>query len=251
MATTYSIATQKGGTGKTSTAISIAAGLGRQGKRVLLIDVDAQANASKVLLTHYQSLKKDDTVYLTLIERKPLRIHQTAVPHLDIVPGHILLSETDMALATAIDHRESRLKTQLEKVHDHYDYVIIDCPPSLGWQTINALTASNFVIVVIEPGYFELDSTVQFSKTVREVQEFFNPSLTMKGFLFTKSDPTNNSKVSLNLLRSTYPEHVLKSVIPRNVDMKDANASNKDIFAYNPHSRAAEAYQRLIEEVFA
>jgi chromosome partitioning protein len=250
MATIYSIATQKGGTGKTSTSISISAGLARKGKRVLLVDIDAQANSSKVLLINYQSIKKDETLYTTLIDRKPLSIHHTDLANLDIVPGHILLSETDMALATAIDHRESRLKNQLDKVIDRYNFVIIDCPPSLGWQTINALTASNYVIVVIEPGYFELDSTIQFGKTVREVQEFFNPGLKMRGFLFTKSDPTNSSKVSLRLLKETYPEHVLKTVIPRNVDMKEANASNKDIFAYNPSSRAAEAYERLIEEVF-
>jgi|SRR5215207_4879580 chromosome partitioning protein len=250
MAKTYSIATQKGGTGKTSTSISIAAGLARSGKRALLIDVDAQANASKVLLRDYQRLTKAETVYVTLIERQPLKIHPTEVPNLDIVPGHILLSDTDMSLATALDHRESRLATQLRKVRDRYDFIIIDCPPSLGWQTLNALTASDYVIVVIEPGYFELDSTIQFSKTVRQVQEDFNPALTMRGFLFTKSDPTNNSKMSLTLLRETYPEHVLRSVIPRNVDMKDANSNKQDIFAFNPKSRAAEAYQRLIEEVF-
>jgi chromosome partitioning protein len=250
MATVYSIATQKGGTGKTSTSISVAAGLARKGKRALLIDIDAQANSSKVLLHHYQQLDKSETLYVTIIEKQPLRIHPTTIPNLDIAPGHILLSDTDMALTTAIDHRESRLANQLNKVKDRYDFVIIDCPPSLGWQTINALTASDSVIVVIEPGYFELDSTVQFSKTVSEVKENFNPQLAIRGYLFTKSDSTNNSKISLELLRSAYPNHVLKTVIPRNVDMKNANSSKKDIFGFDPHSRAAEAYGRLIEEVF-
>jgi chromosome partitioning protein len=250
MATVYSIATQKGGTGKTSTSISLSAGLARNGKRVLLIDIDAQANASKVLLRNYQQLQKSDTLYVTIIEKKPLRIQPSGTPNLDIVPGHILLSDTDMALTTAIDHRESRLAKQLRKVKDQYDFVIIDCPPSLGWQTINALTASDYVIVVIEPGYFELDSTVQFSKTVNEVRENFNPDLAIRGYLFTKSDPTNNSKISLKLLRDSYPNHVLNTVIPRTVDMKDANATKKDIFGFNPHSKAAEAYRQLIQEVF-
>src|SRR5215213_2811966 len=134
MATVYSIATQKGGTGKTSTSISVSAGLARRGKRVLLIDIGAQANSSKVLLQNYQQIDKSDTLYVTIIDRRPLKVHPTDVPNLDIVPGHILLSDTDMALTTAIDHRESRLTNQLKKVKDKYDFVIIDCPPSLGWQ---------------------------------------------------------------------------------------------------------------------
>src|SRR5436189_1432557 len=112
------IASQKGGTGKTSTAISLSAGLARKGKRVLLIDMDSQANSSKVLLSHYPKLDKNQTVYTTIIDRKPLPILQSNIKNLDIVPSHILLSETDVALTTAIDHREARLKNELDKVKD-------------------------------------------------------------------------------------------------------------------------------------
>jgi chromosome partitioning protein len=250
MAQVYSIAIQKGGTGKTSTSISLAAGLAKRGKNVLLVDADAQANASKVLVPEYNDLPKEETIYITILERKPLPVRPSKVPNLDIVPSHILVSDTDMSLASAIDHREARLKIQLDKIKDKYDFVIIDCPPALNWQTINALTASDYIIAVVEPGGFELDSTIQFGRTVTRVQEEFNPNLTLKGFLFAKSDPTNNSRVCLSLLRRAYPEHVLKTVIPRNVDMREANTGNKDIFEYNPRSRAAEAYQRLIDEVF-
>lgn len=251
MGRVLSIASQKGGTGKTSTAISIAAGLARAGKRVLLIDIDSQANASKVLLHNYQTeIKRDETLYTTIIERKPLPIHQTLVPNLEVAPSHILLSDTDLVLTSALDHRESRLKTQLDKVKAHYDYVFIDCPPALGWLSINAFTASDEIIVVVSPGYFELDSTIQIGKTIREVQENFNSPLRMRGFLFTMSDPTINSKTSIKLLRQTYPEHVLNTVIPRNVELKDASFNKQDIFASSPNSRAAQAYQRLIEEVF-
>jgi chromosome partitioning protein len=248
--TVFSIASQKGGTGKSSTSISLAAGLARRGKHILLVDVDSQANSSKVLVPDYQILRKEETVYTTILERQALPVHPTTVPNLDIAPSHILLSQTDIALTAAIDHRESRLKNALDKIKGRYDHVIIDCPPALSWLTINAFTASDYIIVVISPGYFELESTIQITKTINEVQEYFNPALKMRGFLFTMSDPTINTKNSLQLLHQTYPEHVLSTVIPRNVDLKDASMAKQDIFAYDPNSRAAVAYQKLIEEVF-
>jgi chromosome partitioning protein len=251
MSNVYSIASQKGGTGKTSTSISLAAGLARAGRKVLLIDIDSQANASKVLIPTYQDdITKDASLYRTMIERKPLAIRSTTVEGLDIVPSHILLSDTDVVLTTAIDHREARLKVELDKVRDNYDYVFIDCPPTLGWLSINAFTASDEVIIVISPGYFELESTIQISRTLTEVRENFNPSLRLCGFLFTMSDPTVNSRTSIKLLRQTYPDQVLTTIIPRNVDLKDASFEKKDIFIYAPKSTAAQAYQRLIEEVF-
>jgi chromosome partitioning protein len=224
--------------------------LARRGKHILLVDVDSQANSSKVLVPDYQILRKEETVYITILERQPLPVHPTTVPNLDIAPSHILLSQTDIALTAAIDHRESRLKNALDKIKGRYDHVIIDCPPALSWLTINAFTASDYIIVVISPGYFELESTIQITKTIEEVQEYFNSALKMRGFLFTMSDPTVNAKNSLQLLHQTYPEHVLSTVIPRNVDLKDASMAKQDIFAYAPDSRAAVAYQKLIEEVF-
>src|SRR6266498_1175603 len=119
----YSIASQKGGTGKTSTSISLAAGLARRAKKVLLIDIDSQANASKVLLPNYQALRKEETIYATILDRNALPIHQTGVSGLDLIPSHILLSQTDITLTTALDHREARLKSQLDKVREHYDFV--------------------------------------------------------------------------------------------------------------------------------
>lgn len=244
------IASQKGGTGKTTTSISLAAGVARKGKKTLLIDIDSQANASKVLLADYQEVKAEQTIYATILRKKPLPVHPTAIPNLDIVPSHILLSNTDIELTTAIDHREARLKSKLEKIKDQYDYVFIDCPPTLSWLTINAFTAADLVIVVVSPGYFELDSIIQISKTVREVQEFFNPALKIAGFLFTMSEPTVNTKTSLQILRQTYTDNVLNTIIPRNTDIKDAHMSKKDIFGYNPQSKSALAYQKLIHELF-
>jgi len=247
----YAISSQKGGTGKTTTSISLAAGLARRDKRILLIDIDSQANSSKVLLPNYQTIPASNTVCATILERKPLPVHETTVPNLAIVPSHILLSNTDIELTTAIDHREARLKAQIDAIRDQYDHIFIDCPPALSWLTINAFTAADRVIVVVSPGYFELDSIVQISKTIEEVRQFFNPSLEIAGFLFTMSDPTINTETSLKLLRQTYTGQVLMTVIPRNTDVRDAHFQKQDIFAFNPHAKAAHAYAKLIDELFA
>src|SRR5829696_6663403 len=198
-----SVASQKGGTGKTSTSISLAAGLARKGKRVLLIDIDSQANSSKVLVPDYPQIPSDQTIYATILERKPLPVHQTSVNNLSIVPSHILVSNTDIELTTAKDHREARLKTELENIKDQFDFVFIDNPPALGWLTLNSFTASDSVMVVVSPGYFELDSLVQLAKTLDEVREYFNRNLELLGYLFTMSEPTLNTSASIQILRQT------------------------------------------------
>jgi len=245
-----SVASQKGGVGKTSTAISLAAGLARKGKHTLLVDIDSQANTSKVLVPNYPDIRAENTIYATIINRNPLPVHDTNIPNLSLVPSHILLSNTDIELTTAIDHREARLKTELDKIAGNYEFVLIDCPPTLSWLTINALTASDKVIVVVAPGYFELDSIVQISKTLNEVREYFNPGLELIGFLFTMSDPTINTSTSLQILRQTYTDKVLKTIIPRNTDLRDAHFNRKDIFSFNPNAKAAQAYSKLIHELF-
>ncbi len=245
-----SVASQKGGTGKTTTSISLASGLARLGKRVLLIDVDSQANSSKTLLPDYQNIPKEETIFVTIMERKPLPIRKAHLPTLDIVPSHILLSTTDIELTTAKDHREARLKTQIERIKGNYDHIIMDCPPALSWLTMNAFTASDAVLVVVSPGYFELDSLGQLGRAISEVKELFNPSLGLLGYLFTMSDPTVNSKQSLQLLRQTYTSDVLKTVIPRNTDIRDAHFMHQDIFGSNPKAASANGYRKLIKELF-
>ena len=245
----FAIASQKGGVGKTSTSISLAAGIAHKGKKVLLVDIDSQANSSKVLIRDYQALKKERTICATILERSSLPIHPTQLPHLDIVPSHILLSNTDMELTTAIDHREARLKKELDLITSQYAYIFIDCPPTLSWLTINAMTAADKVIVVVSPGYFELDSIVQIRKTIEEVQKLFNPHLELAGFLFTMSDPTVNSKTSLQLLRQAYASAVFNTVIPRNTDLRDAHFQKQDIFSFNARSAAAQAYEKFMKEL--
>jgi chromosome partitioning protein len=245
-----SIASQKGGVGKTTTAISLAAGLAHQGKRVLLIDIDSQANSSKVLFDNYPNLTADKTIHTTILKRNPLPVHPSTVKNLDIVPSHILLSNTDVELTVAKDHREARLKQKLDPIKANYEYVFIDCPPALSWLTLNAFTASDKVLVVVSPGYFELDSIVQISKTIAEVREYYNPAIALLGFLFTMSDPTINTKTSLQILRQTYTDLVLKTIVPRNTDIRDAHFNQKDIFTFAPQAKSAAAYKKLLVELF-
>src|SRR6266849_2133670 len=246
----YSINSQKGGTGKTTTSISLAAGLARLDKKVLLVDVDSQANSSKVLLHNYTKISYEDTIYRTILDRKPLAIHKSQVHNLYIVPSHILLSNTDVELTAAKDHREARLKRELDKIKHTYEHIFIDCPPALSWLTLNAFTASDKVLVTVSPGYFELDSIVQLNKTIAEVKEFFNPSLHLAGLLFTMSDPTINTSNSLNILREMYSTDLLETIIPRNTDLRDAHFNKQDIFGFNPHAKGAVSYEKLMQELF-
>ena len=245
------IASQKGGTGKTTTSITLAAGLARAGKRVLLVDMDSQANSSKVLVADYEKLiDSQNSIVRTILHRQPLAIHESKIENLDVAPSHILLSDTDIELTTAMDHRESRLKSRLDEVAPEYDYVFIDCPPALGWLTINAFTAAEGIIVVVSPGYFELDSLKQISKTLAEVVDLFNPSLELLGFLFTNSEPEVNTRVSLKVLRQTYTDDVFDTIIPKNTDIRKAHFNRTDIFDFKPKAPSAKAYLRLIKEVF-
>lgn len=251
----YAIAGQKGGTGKTTTSISLAAGLANKDKKVLLVDLDSQANASKVLHPSYKQIRSTETIFRTIIgtaqngevekQLSPLPIYPTHSTGLELVPSHILLADTDMELAMALDHREARLKTELDKVKANYDCIFIDCPPALGWLTLNAFTAADQVIIVVEPGYFELDSIVQLQKTIQRVQRNFNPSLTLRGILLNKSDPTNSTKFALNTLRETYGPLVFQTVIPRNTAIKEAQIKKTDIFSYDEKAYAAIAYANL------
>lgn len=251
MTTVTSVASQKGGVGKSTTAISLAAGLTHKGRKVLLIDMDSQANSSKVLLPDYQVLTKDDTTHATILQQQLLPIRTTPVNNLWIVPSHILLSNTDVELTQSGDeHKEQRLKVMLDQVKHNFDNVIIDCPPALGWLTINAFTASDEIVIVISPGYFELDSIVQISKTIGETIKYFNFSLKLRGLLFTMSDPTVNTATSLAILRKNYGELLLRTIIPRNTDLRDAHFNKQDIFRYNPAAKGAIAYARLIEELY-
>lgn len=245
-----SVATQKGGTGKTTTSINLAKGLSHRGKKILLVDMDSQANSSKVLLDNYQSIPKEKTLYQTInLQTTTLPIHEANEKNVFVAPSHILMSDADMELMTAKDHREERLKKALDYVKDDFDHVIIDCPPALGWLSLNAFTASDGVIIVVIPGYFELDSLVQINKVFAEVQEYFNPDLELLGYLFNMSDSTVNSRTSLKVLRQTYTDQVFKAVLPRQTAVRDAHFDKSDIFVTHPDKAYAQAFNKFIDEL--
>jgi chromosome partitioning protein len=247
---TISIATQKGGTGKTTTSINLAKGLSHRGKRVLLVDMDSQANSSKVLLPEYQQIPKEATLYQTInLQSTYLPIHKANMENIFVSPSHILMSETDMELMTAKDHREERLKKALEAAKDDFDHIIIDCPPALGWLSLNAFTASDGLIIVVIPGYFELDSLVQLNKVLAEVREYFNPDLNLLGYLFNMSDNTVNSSTSLRILRQTYTDQVFKALLPRQTAVRDAHFERADIFTTQPDSAYAKSFNKFIDEL--
>lgn len=247
---TISIATQKGGTGKTTTSINLAKGLSHRGKRVLLVDMDSQANSSKVLLPDYQKIPKEDTLYQTIsLQSDYLPVHEANMENIYVAPSHILMSQTDMELMTAKDHREERLKKALDTVKDDFDHIIIDCPPALGWLSLNAFTASDGLIIVVIPGYFELDSLVQINKVLVEVKEYFNPDLNLLGYLFNMSDNTVNSSTSLKILRQTYTDQVFKAVLPRQTAVRDAHFERTDIFSTQPDSAYSKSFNKFIDEL--
>ena len=195
------------------------------------------------------SCEPEETVYRTILQRQPLPVWASRIEGLDVAPSHILLSETDVELTVAKDHREARLRAELDKIKGDYDDVLIDCPPALSWLTINAFTAADRVLIVVSPGYFELDSIVQISKSIAEVREVFNPALEVIGFLFTMADSTINSRTSLQILRQTYTSQVLKTVIPRNTDIRDAHFQKQAIFDFKADAPAAYAYSKLLKEL--
>lgn len=250
-----SFATQKGGTGKTTSSISLAAGLSKQGKKILFIDMDQQANASDILYPNYSQLERTpgsevDTVYNTIINRERLPIYESNIPNLHVVPSHILLSSADAVLSSSMDHKESRLRKEVSKVKNNYDYVIIDCPPALGWLTLNAFVASDKVIVVVSPGRFELTSIKQIGNTIELVQKDYEHDLELWGFLFNRKEPTVTSRDSLLALRKSFPGKVFKTVLPKNTEVEKAHLLGIDIFTHNSECSYAKAMSDLISELF-
>jgi chromosome partitioning protein len=246
----FSIGTQKGGVGKTTTSLALAAGLAQKGKRVLLIDIDYQANSSKVLLPEYQKLDMQDTICSTVLERRPFTVHKTSVENLEIVPSHILLSNADLTLITALDNRAQRLKIELDKVQDRWDYVFIDCPPSLGLLTLNALVAADSVLVPLQCEFYALEGLGHLVRTIERVKRSLNPRLELKGVLLTMFDRRNNlSDLVAADVRGHFGDKVFETVIPRNVRISEAPSHGKPVLLYDFRCAGAQAYIHLAGEV--
>ncbi|MCA6068405.1 AAA family ATPase [Chryseobacterium sp. RG1] len=247
MAKIIGIANQKGGVGKTTTAVNLAAALGVLEKKILIIDADPQANATS-------GLGVEDVQYSTynLLEHSVDTrscIKQTATPNLDIVPSHIDLVAAEIELVDK-ENREYMLKKALESVRKDYDYIIIDCAPSLGLITVNALTAADSVIIPIQCEYFALEGLGKLLNTIKNVQKIHNKDLDIEGLLLTMYDSRLRlSNQVVEEVNSHFPEMVFETIISRNVRLSEAPSFGESILNYDAESKGAVQYIQLAEEV--
>jgi chromosome partitioning protein len=243
------IANQKGGVGKTTTSVNLGACLAYIGKRVLLVDVDPQGNATSGL-----GIEKADVehcIYDILVDDVDVKevIKPSEVENLDIIPSTIQLAGAEIELVPTIS-REVRLKRALEAVKHHYDFIVIDCPPSLGLLTINALTASDTVLIPVQCEYYALEGLSQLLNTVRLVQKHLNTELMIEGVLLTMLDARTNLGIQvIDEVKKYFQDKVYQTIIPRNIRLSEAPSHGQPIIIYDPRSRGAEVYLELAKEV--
>ncbi len=244
-----SLVNQKGGVGKTTTAVNLATYLASAGKSVLLVDLDPQGNASSGLGLDTQNLKK--TLYHSLVSKIHPRevIVKSKSEKLNLFPSNQELSGAAVELV-GIEDREFQLKEVLNKIKDDYEFIIIDSPPSLGLLTINGLVASNEVLIPVQTEYFALEGLGQLLNTIDLVKENLQPDLTITGIVLTMYDKRNRlARQVVKEVKRYFPENVFDSVIPRTVRLAEAPSFGKSILSFDRFNKGAQAYRRLAEEV--
>ena len=249
MVRVIAIANQKGGVGKTTTAVNLSSCLALLGARVLLIDVDPQGNSTSGLGIDKSTVKR--CVYDCLVNDVPMdeAIVSTKVENLGLLPATIQLAGAEVELVSVLA-RENMLKRALEKVKYRYDFVIMDCPPSLGLLTINALTAASSVLVPIQCEFYALEGLSQLMRTVGLVQKNLNPSLQLEGVVLTMFDARTNLSIQVvDEVKNHFRNKVYRTIIPRNIRLSEAPSHGKPIVQYDPKSRGAEVYLELAKEV--
>ncbi len=245
------IGNQKGGVGKTTTTVNLGAALAFQGKKVLIIDMDSQGNATSGLGIERADVKQ--SVYEVLVDQIEAAgaILPTSRENLWILPSTLQLAGAEIELATA-DHRESRLKQAIEPIKADYDYILVDCPPSLGQLSLNAFTASDTILIPVQCEYYALEGLSQLLNTIRLVQRTYNKNFRIEGVLLTMLDArTNLGYEVVEEVRKYFQEKVYRTIITRNVRLSEAPSYGQSVIDYDPKSRGAEMYMDLAKEVAA
>lgn len=245
------IGNQKGGVGKTTTTVNLGAALAFQGKKVLIIDMDSQGNATSGLGIERADVKQ--SVYEVLVDQIEATeaILPTSRENLWILPSTLQLAGAEIELATA-DHRESRLKQAIEPIKADYDYILVDCPPSLGQLSLNAFTASDTILIPVQCEYYALEGLSQLLNTIRLVQRTYNKNFRIEGVLLTMLDArTNLGYEVVEEVRKYFQEKVYQTIITRNVRLSEAPSYGQSVIDYDPKSRGAEMYMDLAKEVAA
>lgn len=243
------IANQKGGVGKTTTSVNLSACIAAKGYKVLLIDIDPQGNATSGLGINKKSV--NTSIYDVLVndEHVDKSILQTNFENLYICPANMNLAAAEIELVTLIS-REYRLKNAFEQMKQSFDYIIIDCPPSLGLLTLNAFTSADSVLVPIQCEYYALEGLTHLTNTIKQVKKYLNKELDIEGVLLTMYDARTNLAIQVvEEVKKYFPKKVYKTIIPRNVRLSEAPSYGEPIIAYDSKSKGAESYMDLADEV--